>query len=162
MRLPIALIAVGTALGQQPRKYDGPRPPKPDLVYLLHARNLVPAEEGEAKEEDRKEETANIVAGAASPARTPLAEPIFLFNSEKIPAEKLELYRMTVKSGQREVAVPKNAKKAKNRPRPLRLLYTRLDGSLYRIEVNEGMGLEMGEYCLSPQESQKVFCFQVY
>lgn len=163
MRLTVALMVLGlAAVGQTPKKYDGPRPEKADLVYLVHARNLVPTEEGEAKEEDRKEETANVVPGAASPARTPVAEPIFLINSEKIPAEKIELYKMTVKNGKREVTVPKSQKKAKNRPRALRLLYTKVDATMYRLEVNEGMGLEMGEYCLSPQESQKVFCFQVY
>jgi hypothetical protein len=36
----------------------------------------------------------------------------------------------------------------------------RLDDDLYWIEVNEY--LENGEYCLSPQGSQAVYCFQVY
>lgn len=144
-------------LGQ--KKYTGPRPPRADVVYLVHASNLVPTEIGEAKEEKRKDDTANVVAGASSPVKTPLAEPIFILQSEKLLPDKLELYAMTVKNGNREVAVPNNPKKAKNL-KPLRLSMTRLEQGLYRIEANQW--LDNGEYCLSPSGSQQVFCFQVY
>ena len=30
------------------------------------------------------------------------------------------------------------------------------------IEVNEGLGLENGQYSLSPQGANTVFCFEVY
>ena len=58
--------------------YTGPRPPKPDVLYLVHASNLVPTEVTEAQQEGKKDDTTFSVAGAASSARTPLAEPIFL------------------------------------------------------------------------------------
>src|SRR5215470_4744397 len=89
------------------QKYTGPRPPKPDVVYLVHADNLVPLEAAEAKQESKKDEVTFTVAGASSPARTPLAEPIFLMQSDKIQADRLELYRMEVKNGRREVSMSK-------------------------------------------------------
>ncbi len=138
--------------------YSGPRPPKPDVPYLLHADNLVETEAGEAKEQQKgKNETVYTIPGASSPARTPLAEPIFLFESEKIKPEALQLYRLEVRGGNREVVTSR-----KKAARPLRLMVTRLDQGLYRLEVNEGMGLENGEYALTPSESNAVFCFEVY
>ena len=98
-RLALLLtLAMGVALAAD--KYDGPRPPKPDLVYLVHADNLIPTEALEAKEEWG----VYTVPGAASPARTPLAEPIFLIESDKVLPERLELYRWDVKGGRRELA----------------------------------------------------------
>jgi hypothetical protein len=44
--------------------------------------------------------------------------------------------------------------------RPLRLTVTKLTGNLFRIEAGET--LEPGEYSLSPENSNQVFCFQVY
>lgn len=149
------VVLLAPALAQ---KYDGPRPPKPDLPYLQHADNLIETEAAEAREENRKDEIAYIVAGASSPARTPLAEPIFLFVSESIPAEKLALFAMQVRRGNREIAFPQRRKD--RGPRPLRLSVRRLDDKLYRIEANET--LENGQYCLSPEGSNKVFCFEVY
>ncbi len=158
-RLAFALLCVsGLLLGQ--KKYAGPHPEKADLPYLLHASNLVPTEAGEATEEKRKDEVANIVKGAASAARTPLAEPIFLLKSEKLNPDKVELYAMSIKNGNREVVIPTNPKKARNAPRPLRLSMTRLAEGLYRLEANQW--LDNGEYCLSPSGTQQVFCFQVY
>ncbi len=157
----LALAATGLILAQAPKKYTGPKPPKPDMPYLLHASNLVPLEKGSAAEESRKDETANVVKGAASTARTPLAEPIFLLASEKLVPEKLELYRVTVsKSGNREVTVPKNPKKMKDAAKPIRLSVAKLDGGLFRLEATEA--LEIGSYCLSPSGSQDVYCFDVY
>jgi hypothetical protein len=138
-------------------KYTGPRPSKPDIPYLQHADRLVETEAGQAAEETRKDDKIAKVPGATSPARTPLAEPIFLFDSEKIAPESLELYRMDVRNGAREVVFGR-----KKGPRQYRLMVTRLSEKLYRIEVNEGMGLEDGEYALSPKDSSQVFCFEVY
>jgi hypothetical protein len=160
MKPLIPLVALGlacSALGLAEEQYSGPRPPKPDIPYLLHADNLVETEVGEARQEQRgKNETSYAISGEASPARTPLAEPIFLFQSDKIPAESLQLFRLEVKKGNREVVI------AKNKGRPLHLSVLSLGGRLYRIEVNEGLGLENGEYSLSPENSNVVFCFQVY
>jgi hypothetical protein len=139
--------------------YTGPRPAKPDLPYLMHADNLLETEAGEAREEQRgKNETAYVISGASSSARTPLAEPVFLFESGKISPESLGLFRLDVKNGNREVVISQKKRSA----RPLRLMVTRLADRLYRIEVNEGLGLENGEYSLSPNGSNSVFCFAVY
>lgn len=161
-RFIVALAAAGVLLSAQPQEpYNGPRPPQPDVPYLLHADNLVETEVGEARMEERKNQTVHIIAGAASPARTPLAEPIFLFQSEKIKPEKLALYRLEVNRGQREIAFPNNPRDMIRRgPRPVHLTFKRLDENLYRIEVNQY--LDNGEYCLSPSGSQAVFCFQIY
>ncbi len=159
--LPLLLVCAALAGAQEKgEKYDGPRPPKPDIPYLLHADNLIETEVSEAREEKRgKDATAYVVQGAASSARTPVAEPIFLFMSEKIPPDKIELYRMDVKDGRRQVVM---STKPKDSARPVRLMVTRLADKLYRIEVNEGLGLENGEYSLTPAGSNQVFLFSVY
>lgn len=157
----VTLLALAAVCGAQSRKYTGPKPPKPDMPYLLHASNLVPLEVGTANEESRKDETANIINGSTSPARTPLAEPIFLLTSEKMIPEKLELFRVTVsKSGNREVTIPKNIKKMKDAAKPIRLSISKVDSNIYRLESTEA--LDNGGYCLTPQGSQDVFCFDVY
>ncbi|NMC70251.1 MAG: hypothetical protein GYA57_09325 [Myxococcales bacterium] len=139
-------------------KYAGPRPPKPDVPYLLHASRLVETEVTEAKEEKRKNETVYAVSGTDSPARTPLAEPIFLLETQKLQAERLELYKLELRNGRREAVFPE--KKKRDAPRPIRLSVTRLDQNLYRLETTAG--LENGEYSLTPPGSNQVFCFQVY
>ena len=153
----LILFLLGAVAGSA-QKYSGPRPPKPDVVYLVHADNLVPLEVAEAKLETKKDEVTYTVAGASSPARTPLAEPIFLVQSDKIQADHLELYRMEVKNGRREVSMSKARRRGG--PRPLRLSVSKLDGNLYRVEASEV--LENGEYSLSPNDSNAVFCFEVY
>ncbi len=132
--------------------YTGPKPPKPDLPYLVHADNLIPTEAGEAKQE----KDTYVVQGAASPARTPLAEPIFLLQADHLSPESIELYRMEVKNGRREVKPGGR----RGSGRPLHLQVTSLGGKLYRIEAAEV--LENGEYSLSPSGSNRVFCFEVY
>ncbi|HEX8984863.1 MAG TPA: hypothetical protein VF767_05515 [Bryobacteraceae bacterium] len=157
--LPAMLLLCASVTAAQ-EAYSGPRPPKPDVPYLMHADNLLETETAEAREQKRgKDDVAYIVAGAASPVRTPLAEPIFLFESDKIAPESLGLFRMEVRGGNREVVV---SQKQKRNARPLRLMVTRIEGRLYRVEVNEGLGLENGEYSLSPQGSNTAFCFAVY
>jgi hypothetical protein len=155
-RLPFLFLLAAAVVAQS--KYSGPRPPKADVPFLLHATNLIETETGEAKEEKRKDDIANTVSGAASPVRTPMAEPIFLMKTEKLAAEKLQLFKMDAAKNQREVVIP--TKKPEKAPRPLRLSMRQLEPGLYRIEANEL--LENGEYCLSPSGSQQVFCFQVY
>jgi hypothetical protein len=154
-----ALLLLCAATVRAQDAYTGPRPPKTDVPYLLHADTLVETEAGQAREQPRgKDEVAYIVSGASSPARTPLAEPIFLIEADKIAPESLGLYRMEVKNGNREVLISRKKRGA----RPLRMMVTRIEGRLFRVEVNEGLGLETGEYSLSPQGSNDVFCFQVY
>lgn len=150
--LPLLVAACFAASAQN---YDGPRPPKPDLPYLKHASNLVPTEAGNAKEESQKNAKLYIVDGAASPAKTPLASPIFIFKADKIAPEKFGLYKFDVKNGHREILFG-----AKKPPQPIRIEVSKIDKDLYRIEV--GDSLEPGEYSLSPEGSNQVFCFQVY
>src|SRR5712692_3486721 len=155
LRLIAAFFAVACVAAAQ--KYSGPRPPKPDLPYLKHAENLVPTEAGEAKEEKgKKDDITYAVAGAASSAKTPLASPIFLMQSEKVRAEGLELYKLESRNGRRELTV------SPKRPgRAIRITVTRLttDG-LNKIEVEES--LEAGEYALTPPGANAVFWFQVF
>ncbi len=150
--MPLLLAAAITASAQ---KYSGPVPPKPDIPYLKHADNLVATEVSEAKEEKKKDEATYIVAGASSPVKTPLVSPIFLFKSDKLIADKLGLYQLESKNGHREARAT-----AKKPLKAIRTIVTHLDGNIYRIEVDES--LEPGEYCLSPEGPNTVFCFQVF
>ncbi len=145
------------AAAQEKNKYDGPVPPKPDIPYLLHASNLIPTEVVQAGQQERKGDTVYTISGATSPARTPLAEPIFLMQAEKLSPERIELYRLEPKGGQREISI---ARKAKRNSRPLRLMVSRVEGRLYKLEVAQT--LEDGEYSLSPADSNEAFCFTVY
>jgi len=154
-----AVLLLWALLGAAPREYSGPVPPKPDVPYLLHADNLVETESAEARQQKRGRADVYTVPGATSPARTPLAEPIFLLRSEKIAPDSLELYRLEPRGGNREIVFPENKKRA---PRPFRLVVTRLAEKLYRIEVSENLGLENGEYSLTPRGSNQVFLFTVY
>ena len=155
---PLFLVSLCSTFAWAQEKYTGPRPPKADVVYLAHADNLVPTEVTEAKEESKKDEVTYTIPGATSAARTPLAEPIFILQTDKFQPEQLELYRMDVKNGRREVTM--SQKRRRGGPRPLRLSVTRLERGLYRIEASET--LENGEYALSPNGSNRVFCFEVY
>jgi hypothetical protein len=138
------------------QKYDGPRPPKPDIPYIKHADNLIPTEAVQAKEDKRKEETLYTIDGENSSARTPLAEPIFLLLSNKLQPNKLQLYKLETKNGHREVLFGKD-----KGPMPIRVEVTRLSSdNIYKLEVDEE--LMPGEYSLSPEGSDQVFCFQVF
>ena len=138
-------------------RYDGPRPPKQDLLYLVHADNLLPTEAVEAKQESKKDDTLYTIPGASSSARTPLAEPIFLVQSDLIQPERLELYKLDVKNGHREVTT---SKRRRSGAKALHLTVTKLDGRLYRVEVDEP--LDDGQYSISPSDSNHAFCFEVY
>ena len=87
MRLRIAVIGLLWLGALAAQKYSGPRPAKPDVPYLLHADNLVEVEVSEAKEEKRKQDIAYIVPGASSTAKTPLAGPVFIYQSDQFPAD---------------------------------------------------------------------------
>ena len=152
--LPIVLLCALPLLAQ---KYSGPRPPKPDVAYLVHADNLVETESAEAKQEDHKGEIMYVVPGANSKARTPLSSPVFLILVDQLQADKLQLYKLESKGDQRQILY---TRKKKQVARPARLNVTRVDENLYRIEVDEI--LANGEYSLTPQDSNLVFCFQIY
>ncbi len=153
--LPAAMAVFAVLLPGQPKKYDGPQPPKPDLPYLKHASNLVPTDASEAKEEKKKDTTTYVIDGPAAKAQTPLASPIFIMQADKLVPDKLGLYKLEVKNGRRElVSSPKKP------PRMFRLDAKRLGGNVYQIEVDDS--LEPGEYSLSPEGSNQVFCFRVF
>ena len=126
------------------------------MPYLKHADNLVATEATVAKEEKgKKEDITYVVEGAASSARTPLASPIFLLQTEKLTAASLALYRLESKNGRREIMFA-----PKKQPKAIRMEATRISDKLFRLEVEES--LEPGEYSITPEGSNQVFCFQVY
>ena len=72
-------------------------------------------------------------------------------------AGKLQLYRFEVKAGHRELTF---RKKGKASGQPIALSVSLISGTLYRLEVVPG--LENGEYGLSPEGANQVFCFTVF
>jgi hypothetical protein len=161
LRIPLAPLAMGlfalaVVWAAFAQKYDGPRPPKPDVPFLKHADNLVPTEVVQAKEEKRKDDTLYTIEGQNSSAKTPLSEPIFLLQSEKLLPDKLQLFKLDTKNGHREILLSK-----RRGPMPIRVEVTRLSSdNLYKLEVDEQ--LVPGEYSLSPEGSNQVFCFAVF
>ena len=133
-----------------------PDPPKKDVPYIIHADQLVETEIGEAKQESRKDEQIYTIAGRGSTVKTPLAGPEFLFEAETIPPEKLQLYKLESKNGRREVIV---LRKKKPVARPVRLSVFQIHDRLFKVRVDES--LAPGEYALSPDGSNAVFCFAV-
>jgi hypothetical protein len=147
--LPIFVLA-GWA-----QQYDGPRPPKADIPYLKHASNLIPTEIVEAKEEKKKNDTLYTIRGAESTAKTPLAMPIFILKADKLAPDQLQLFRLESKGDHREILFG-----SKNPP-AIHMEVTKLSSDgIYKIEVDRE--LEPGEYSLSPEGSNQVFCFQVF
>src|SRR5215203_2126585 len=138
-RFAFALLTCSALFAAE--KYNGPRPPKADLPYLVHADNLIETEVGKAQSSEKKDTVVATLPGAASPMKTPMSEPVFLIKTDKLLVDKLQAYRLEVKNGQREVVV--DAKKLKNVQRPIHLQVTKLDDKLYRVEVDEI--LENGE-----------------
>jgi hypothetical protein len=154
----VCALTFTVGLASAADKYMGPRPPKADVPYLLHADNLVETEVGAAVNDTRKDKTYAVINGANSPVKTPLAEPIFIIRTDRVSVEKFEAYKLESKDGKREVLI--GAKKAKDVPRPIYLSVTRLDDKLYRVEVDEP--LENGEYSLTPQGADTTFSFSIY
>ena len=155
-KLLIACLLLGMAALAQP-KYSGPMPPKPDIPYIIHADNLVPTEALQAREQKgKKDQITYIIPGAASSAKTPLASPIFLIQTQDLAADKLQAYKLEVKSGQREISFTK-------RKQPASIIVNATPAGpagLYRIEVEQT--LQPGEYVLTPEGSNQVFCFAVF
>jgi len=112
----------------------------------------------EARQSTEKNNTVYTVPGAASAVKTPMAEPIFIFLAEKLNPDKLALYKMTVDKGTRTLTFPN--KQGKDSPPPIYTMVTPLDKGLFKIEVNEF--IDDGEYCLSPDGANAVFCFATY
>jgi len=156
MRCKIALAFLMAGCLAAAEKYAGPVPPKPDIPYLLHASTLVETEVAQAQQGKKTDQYS--ISGASSPARTPLAEPIFIIDAQKIQPESFELYRLDVKGGNREVSLSSGRKHGGSHA--LHLAVKPLGGHLYRVEVDEA--LENGEYALSPSNDNRAFCFEIY
>ena len=156
--LLMALVAAPLAAQSSGKAKSGlPDPPKKDVPYIIHADLLLETEISEAKEETRKDEQLYTIPGAGSPVKTPLAGPEFLFQSGNISPDKWQLYKLESKNGRREVLV---LRKKKPVARPLKLSVFRIQGDLFKVRVDES--LATGEYSLSPEGSNAVFCFAVY
>jgi hypothetical protein len=155
-RIALALLIANCLFGAA-EKYDGPVPPKPDIPYLLHASSLVETEVADARQEGKKGDSY-VISGASSPARTPLAEPIFIIDARQIQPETFELYRLDIKGGNREVSLSGNRRRGGSKA--LHLAVKPLGGHLYRVEADEA--LENGEYALSPSNNDKAYCFEIY
>jgi len=156
----IVLLMLGCLAFAQTKKYSGPRPPKPDVPFIIQAGSLTETESSMAKESQEKDGTLYTVPGATSQARTPLPEPTLLFQSDKINPDKFTLFKMEVRGGSRVLLMPAPGKRKKESARPIFLMVTPLSPGLFRIEVNEV--IDNGEYCLSPEGSNQVFCFTTY
>ena len=157
MRIRCLALCLAGAFAAAAQNYSGPLPPHTDVPYLKHAENLVPTEALDAKEEKgKKGDVVYVIPGAASSARTPLASPVFLLEADKVEAAKLALYKLESRNGRREIVFS-----PKKQPKAIRVELTRLNADkLYRLEVEES--LEPGEYALSAEGSNQVFCFQVF
>jgi hypothetical protein len=153
----IAFLFVIAASIAAAAKYDGPVPPKSDIPYLLHASNLIETEVADARQEGKKNDTF-VISGASSSARTPLAEPIFIIDARQIRPETIELYKLDVKGGSRQVSLGTDRRRGGSRA--LHLAVKPLGGHLYRVEVDEP--LEDGEYALSPSGDNHAYCFAIY
>jgi hypothetical protein len=155
-KLAFAAVLIAVSLFAA-EKYSGPTPPKPDIPYLVHASNLIETEVAEARQENRKDNSKFSISGSTSPARTPLAEPVFLIDARNISPESLELYRLDIKGGNREISVSNSRGRGSH---ALHLAVKQLSGHLYRVEVDEP--LENGQYALSPNGENRSFCFEIY
>ena len=153
--LPLAFSAKAPAQD----KYSGPKPPSKDLPYLIHGEKLIPTEVQTATQSNSKKGQVFFVPGSTSPARTPLAEPIFLFSPDHFRAEQLGVFRFQVLNGRREVVISGKHKK-QSEVAVFRLSVHRLAEDLFRLEVSEM--LDPGEYSLSPEGDNTAFCFSVY
>jgi hypothetical protein len=140
------------------RDYNGPEPQQADLPYLVHADHLLPTEQAEARDESDRKRYRYRVSGTSSSVRTPMPEPMFLIRAESLAVDRLQLYPMEIEKGARQIEFRK--KPSDKDPRPIPLTYKERDDGLIWMEVNQI--LDNGEYCLSPQGTNTVFCFQVY
>ena len=138
---------------------DKPRPAKPDMLYQVHADNLVETEQQTATEEKKgsgkKQAVTYVVAGAGSPVKTPLASPIFIIEAKSVDVSRLEAYRMESREGRREIVLT-----SKKQGHGITLTVTPIEEGLYRVEVEDS--LPNGEYVITPGGSNLVFGFAVY
>jgi hypothetical protein len=138
-------------------EYAGPRPPRKDTVYLVHADQLIATDVGVARQQTTASDITYIVPGERSTARTPLAGPTLLIEAENLSADKLRLFRLDVRNGHRGLTFHY---KSRGGAFPLRADIANIVAGLYRIDVLDS--LSAGEYALSPDGVNDVFCFEVF
>ena len=149
-----ALLLSFGVLAQQ--RYKGPPPPKKDLPYMVRGDDLVETEPGVAQPRDDGNQTKYSIPGANSMVKTPRVSPSIVVDVSKIDLRSLQLFQVESKDGHREIVFPKRGKG----PRPIPMVTTRLGGSLFQFDPADD--LPKGEYALTPQGSNAVFCFAVY
>lgn len=145
------------AAAEETNKLGLPNPEKPDVPYLIHASSLVEIEQSEATEQRKKNELVYTVPGANSGVQTPLASPELLFQSENIDPRDLAFFRFASVKGRRELLYQK---KKKIKAEPIRISLYPVEEGLVKIRVDDS--LPAGEYCLTPNNSNAVFCFSVF
>ncbi len=154
--LAIATLSVAILAGQP--KYTGPRPPKKNIPYLVQAGNPVEPEISLALQIINNDLITYVISGEKPPVRTPLSSPWFVIDSTGITdVEKLRLFRLQAQGGHRTVTFQNKNKRG---AMPLRLEIKPVAGSLYQLEVVDT--LTPGEYVLTPDGSNDVFCFEVF
>ena len=155
--LVLASLFVGltpvSAVGQN----GFPRPLKSDVPFLLHANSLIETESNVASEHNTKKTLSYRVANPSSGVNTPMARPEFVILVNHLSPYHLKLYGFESKPEHREILL---RKKKKNVAQPYFLSIDQLDTTVFHIRVDDV--LENGEYCLTPDNSNKVFCFAVY
>jgi len=155
-RIPLLLLPLVAMAAANAQKYTGPAPPKPDLPYIQHATNLIPTEPVEAKEDKKPGDVIYTIDGANSSAKTPLALPIFIIKADKLNPDNLQMYRLEVKEGHRELTAS-----AKKNAEPIHVQVTRIGSdNMYKLDVYNS--LDAGEYALMVEGSNRMYCFQVY
>lgn len=141
------------------QKSTQPKPPKPDLPYLLEVEKLIPTDEQIVTRS--KDDQTMTIPGTTSSARTPLPEPIFLFLPGKIEATQFELFHFQVTDGHRQWTKGSEERPDNDAPEDaIRLTLRPLGGGVVRIEAAEM--LDPGEYALIPRGQNTAFCFTVF
>jgi hypothetical protein len=147
------LILLVVAAAQE--KYSGPPLPKKDFAYLVRGDSLVEMEFAIAEPRDDNDRVTFVIAGAGSLVKTNDVAPAIVIDVSKLPTDLLQLYRVESRDGHREISIPKRGR----RPQPVPMITTKLGGNLVSLKPVED--LTSGEYSLTPQGSNAVFCFTV-
>ena len=133
-----------------------PKPPKHDVPFLLHANNLIETESSVATEYNTKKNLSYRVASRSSGVNTPMARPEFVILTNRLNPHHLKLYGFESKVDHREILLRKKKKRV---AQPYFLSVDQLGETIFHIHVDDI--LKNGEYCLTPDNSNKVFCFTV-
>jgi hypothetical protein len=80
-------------------KYDGPRPPKKDILYLAHADNLIPTDALDATEDRKKDDVIASVPWHFVDGPYAAVGADFHHRDRQTSARGLELYKLDVKNG---------------------------------------------------------------